>query len=105
MHCLLKVLSVYILYIRCSTNLVTIICMKHFLHVWLRRNEEQHLLVYACGRGVSIHVYIHLRNMQSNLLHYRPAKSLTCVYIHVQWNLSNPDSLGTEESVLISEVS
>ena len=25
--------------------------------------------------------------------------------LHVQWNLSNPDSLGTEESVLISEVS
>ena len=27
----------------------------------------------------------------------------TCIYI--QWNLSNPDTLGTEESVLISEVS
>ena len=27
-------------------------------------------------------------------------------FIHVlQWNLSNPDTLGTEESVLISEVS
>ena len=25
--------------------------------------------------------------------------------LHVQWNLSNPDTLGTEESVLISEVS
>ena len=24
---------------------------------------------------------------------------------HIQWNLSNPDTLGTEESVLISEVS
>ena len=25
--------------------------------------------------------------------------------VHVQWNLSNPDTLRTEESVLISEVS
>ena len=27
------------------------------------------------------------------------------IRLAVQWNLSNPDTLGTEESVLISEVS
>ena len=27
------------------------------------------------------------------------------VFFHVQWNLSNADTLGTEESVLITEVS
>ena len=26
-------------------------------------------------------------------------------YIYIQWNLSNPDTLGTETSVLIREVS
>ena len=26
-------------------------------------------------------------------------------YIHAQWNLSNPDTLGTEKSFLIREVS
>ena len=26
-------------------------------------------------------------------------------YIYIQWNLSNPDTLGTEKSVLIREVS
>ena len=29
----------------------------------------------------------------------------TRVHVYVQWILSNPDTLGTEESVLISEVS
>ena len=30
---------------------------------------------------------------------------MSVIRTHVQWNLSNPDTLGAEESVLISEVS
>ena len=37
------------------------------------------------------------------------AGDVTCnqmaTYMAIQWNLSNPDTLGTEESVIISEVS
>ena len=44
-------------------------------------------------------------------LHFRQRASLTHVVLvimmwwQLQWNISNPNTLGTEESVLISEVS
>ena len=49
-------------------------------------------MVYQCTLNFRVS-----RKMDSSALH--------TINIGLQWNLSNPDTLGTEESVLISEVS
>ena len=47
-----------------------------------------------------LHVYPRIVRIRTLLITYVYICTCTC-----QWNLSNPDSFGTEESVLISEVS
>ena len=63
--------------------------------------QTQHIpLEYAC---LERPVYVHVQCICSYMYPY-----MYVPYTHnctIQWNLSNPDNLETEESVLISEVS
>ena len=61
---------------------------------------------------VYMHIYLHfpVTGPDTEPWECRPGNRVglgqNVVYIHcIQWNLSNLDTLGTEESVLISEVS
>ena len=70
-------------------------------------NRQIFLCVFVTGTVHAVKLYMRsicklggLYPLAKNMLH-----SPSIQYIYIQWNLSYLDTLGTEESVLISEVS
>ena len=73
-------------------------------------------LMTQCGRGPQaegkghilnrmIQCSVHWLHQNCQIYMYNDILLAIGITCELQWNLSNPDTLGTEESVLISEVS
>ena len=80
-----------------------------YMYIFVRytlRIEKMPVIHVHCI-SVPVHVAI-FHFLMHFLLELREKKEENDVHVQctrIQWNLSNPDTLGTEESVLISEVS
>ena len=62
--------------------------------------EKSDKFIESHGVECTLYMYVHVYKCV-----YTCTNICTCIRVHIQWNFSNLDTVGREESVLISEVS
>ena len=96
-----KGLNLFTLMVSKGLNLLTLMVSRRLSLLTFMVSKGLNLLTLMVSRGLNL-----LTLMVSRGLNYISVnlKSVDCCSYILQWNLSNPDTDGAEESVLISEV-